>query len=46
MKKHWRLLVTLLITTREAGARPAEYQVNVREACRRSIAGAYLDVYG
>ena len=39
-------LVVSLAVAESALAMPPEYQVNAREACRRAIAGAYLNAYG
>jgi hypothetical protein len=38
-------LVGCSILSARGIARPTEYQVNIRESCRQTIAGAYLKVY-
>jgi hypothetical protein len=40
------LLVALALAAAPALAVPAELQPNSREACRRAVAGAYLNAYG
>jgi lysozyme family protein len=39
----WGSLVTVHAPT--ASARPDDYRVNLREACRQQVAGAYLNLY-
>ena len=41
----WLLAATVAWTAKVAVARPDDYRVNAREACRQSVSGAYIKAY-